>query len=50
MVLETERLDLVPLLPNQLRLWVEDILKLEKDLKCSYQAEPMDGLFLDIVK
>lgn len=50
MTLKTERLELVPLLPYQLRLWVEDIPKLEKDLKCSYRAEPMEGLFLEIVK
>ena len=50
MILETERLELVPLLPRQLRLWVEDLLKLENDLKCSYQAEPMEGIFLEILK
>lgn len=50
MILKTDRLELVPLLPYQLRLWVEDIANLEKDLKCSYQAEPMEGLFLEIVK
>ena len=50
MILKTERLELVPLLPDQLKLWVEDIPKLEKNLKCSYQAEPMEGIFLDIVK
>ena len=50
MILITERLELVPLLPFQLRLWVEDMPNLEKDLKCSYQAEPMEGLFLEIVK
>lgn len=50
MILKTERLELVPLLPDQLKLWVEDTPKLEKDLKCSYQAEPMEGIFLDIVK
>lgn len=50
MTLKTERLELVPLLPYQLRLWVEDVPKLEKDLNCSYQAEPMDGIFLEIVK
>lgn len=36
MILKTDRLELVPLLPYQLRLWVEDIANLEKDLKCSY--------------
>lgn len=50
MILKTERLELVPLLPYQLRLWTEDIPSLEKDLKCSYLGEPMEGLFLEIVK
>ncbi len=50
MILKTERLELVPLLPYQLRLWVENLPNLEKDLKCSYQAEPMQRLFLEIVK
>lgn len=50
MILQTERLELVPLLPYQLKLWVENIPKLEKDLNCSYHAEPMEGLFLEIVK
>ena len=31
MILQTERLELVPLLPYQLKLWVENIPKLEKD-------------------
>lgn len=50
MILKTERLELVPLLPRQLRLWVEDMPGLEKELKCTYQAEPLEGLFLEIVK
>lgn len=50
MILKTERLELVPLFPYQLRLWVEDIPSLEKNLRCSYQAEPMEGPFLEIVK
>ncbi|MHC1723747.1 MAG: GNAT family N-acetyltransferase [Aminipila sp.] len=50
MVIETERLELIPLNPEQLRLWVEDISKLEKELYCQYKAEPMEGFFLDIVK
>lgn len=33
-----------------MRLWVEDIPALEKDMNCSYQAEPMTGVFLEIVK
>ena len=50
MILKTERLELIPLLPGQLRLWVEDMPSLERELKCSYQAEPMEGEFLKIVK
>ena len=50
MQLETERLYLIPLTVKQLCLWVEDIPALEKELNCSYQAEPMEGLFLEIVK
>jgi RimJ/RimL family protein N-acetyltransferase len=49
MRLETERLYLVPLTARQLRLWVDNIQDLEKELDCSYQAEPMEGMFLDIV-
>lgn len=47
-ILEAERLELVPLLPYQLKLWAEDIPSLEKNLKCSYQAEPMEGPFLEL--
>ena len=44
MTLETKRLELKPLLPGQLRLWIEDSLLLEKQLRCSYQAEPLGAL------
>ena len=50
MQLETERLCLIPLTAKQLQLWVEDIPALEKELNCRYQAEPMEGIFLEIVK
>ncbi len=50
MILETDRLCLVPLNVRQLRAWVEDITSLEKELNCCYCAEPMEGIFLDIVK
>lgn len=50
MILETERLELVPLLPYQLQLWIEDISTLEQDLKCFYRAEPIKGFLLKIVK
>lgn len=48
--METERLELVPLQPRQLRLWAEDISSFEKELDAIYKAEPMEGFFLDIVR
>jgi RimJ/RimL family protein N-acetyltransferase len=50
MMIETDRLYLAPLTTDRLRLWVEDITALEKELDCVYRAEPMTGVFLDIVK
>lgn len=50
MTIETERLMLIPLSPKLLRLWAQDIEALDKELSCSYMAEPMDGFFLDIVR
>ena len=49
-MLETERLELVPLRAELLRMWTEDIPGLEKRLGCSYKAEPMEGMFLHIVE
>jgi RimJ/RimL family protein N-acetyltransferase len=48
--LETNRLCLFPLTVKQLRLWTTNILVLEKELNCSYQAEPLEGDFLEIVR
>ena len=48
-ILETERLELVPLRAELLRMWTEDIPGLEKRLGCIYKAEPMEGMFLQIV-
>jgi len=50
MKLETPRLTLIPLSPRLLRLWALDMEVLEKELACSYMAEPMEGFFLDIVR
>jgi RimJ/RimL family protein N-acetyltransferase len=51
MIIETNRrMYLVPLTAPQLKLWIEDIATLEKDMNCSYNAEPIDGIFLDIIK
>ncbi|MDL2229083.1 GNAT family N-acetyltransferase [Treponema sp. OttesenSCG-928-L16] len=50
MQLETERLCLVPLSARQIGLWTDDMGALEKELNCRYRAEPMEGLFLEIVR
>ena len=50
MKLETQRLLLVPLDARQLRLWIENISELERELGCSYRAEPLTGEFLNIVQ
>lgn len=50
MALQTERLELIPLNAAQLRLWVEDLPALERELNCSYQAEPLEDRFLSIIK
>lgn len=50
MIIQTERLELIPLTLNQLKLWIEDIPALERELNCAYKAEPMKGFFLEIVK
>jgi hypothetical protein len=50
MTIETDRLHLAPLTARQLRRWAEDIPSLERELNCRYRAEPMEGVFLDIVK
>jgi len=50
MIIQTERLELIPLTPDQLKLWIEDITALEKELDSSYKAELMEGFFLEIVK
>jgi len=50
MLIQTERLELIPLTLNQLKLWIEDISQLEKELDCFYKAESMEGFFLEVVK
>lgn len=49
MKLETERLELLPLTPPQLRMWLEDLPALERMLCCTYRAEPIDGIFRNII-
>ena len=49
-MIETERLHLVPLTAAQMRLWTEDIPALEACMDCRYEAEPIEGVFLDIIR
>jgi RimJ/RimL family protein N-acetyltransferase len=50
LTIETERLLLVPLTANQLKLWIENIPKLEVELNVKYEAEAIEGIFLEIIK
>jgi len=50
MKIETERLELIPLSPAQLKLWIKDIGEVEEELDVTYMATPLEGIFLDIVK
>ena len=50
MLLETERLELIPLKEKELDLWVNNLEELEKNINISYKAEPMEGFFKEIVK
>lgn len=49
MMLETKRLQLVPLTARQLRLWLHDSGALMEELAASYEAEPLNGIFREIV-
>lgn len=50
MTIGTERLELILLTPAQLRLWTCDLAALEKELGCSYRAEPIEGPFRQVVE
>ena len=50
MIINTERLELYALDARQMRLWLGDIPTLEKEMNCSYKAEPLEGLFLKIIE
>lgn len=50
MIINTERLELHVLDARQMRLWLNDIPTLEKELNCSYQAEPIEGFFRKIIE
>ena len=50
MKLDTERLELFALNARQMRLWLENLPELEKELNCSYKAELLEGDYLRIVE
>ncbi|MCQ4866497.1 GNAT family N-acetyltransferase [Pseudoflavonifractor phocaeensis] len=47
--METERLELIPLTAEQLKLWLENLPALERELSCSYQGEPLKDGFRSVV-
>jgi len=48
--LETERLYVKLLTLSQLKLWIKNISRLDNELGCIYDAEPVEGIFLDIIE
>lgn len=49
-MIETDELTLYPLNAEELSLWVNDLPGLEKKLGWHYCAEPMEGIFKDVVQ
>lgn len=49
MRIRTSRLILAPLKAQELSLLVYDLPRLERRLRCSYRAEPIEGVFRDIL-
>jgi len=49
MRLETERLEIIPLNLEQLKLWVSDMDAFEKELNCTYKGQPLVGFILNHV-
>jgi RimJ/RimL family protein N-acetyltransferase len=47
--LDTERLSIKLLSLSQLKLWINNISILETELDCKWDAEPIDGWFLNII-
>lgn len=50
MTIETERLLLCPLNARQMGLWITDLPALEREWDCRYDAEPVEGVFRDILQ
>ncbi len=49
MEIETKRLKIIALTPEQLEILVNNISKFESELKCSYQGEKIEGIFKHIL-
>lgn len=47
MIFKTERLELVPLALDQMKLWRHDSIGFEKELNCIYKGEPLEEFFLE---
>lgn len=50
MIIETDRLEIIPLTGKQLKLSIEDMSSLEKELNFTYKGDLLEGFFLDIFK
>jgi len=50
MKLVTERLEIIPIDYNQLKLLTENVLQFERELNCKYCGEKMEGIILNIFK
>lgn len=50
MIIQTERLILIPLSVQQLDLWVNNLSRLEQELRCTYDAATLEGDFGETVK
>lgn len=50
MTINTDRLDLIPLKAEHLRLLIENLSSFETQFNCKYQAEPLKDFFLEIIR
>lgn len=48
--LETKRLQIIALTANQLDMLINNIIELEKNINCKYDAEPIEGEFKQILQ
>jgi ribosomal-protein-alanine N-acetyltransferase len=50
MILETDRLEIIPLNGHQLKLLTEDMNQFEQEMNCQYCGEEMEGMILEFFK